>query len=67
MVFNYKQDTNTGGNNNNNQNTPNIYQARVRKAMLEGETLPEIFNSLGEYQSIGGVFYTSINNPNPSP
>ena len=67
MLFNFKQDQNTGGNNVNNQSTPPIYPARVRKAMLEGETQPQAFNSLGEYQSIGGVFFSSLNNPNPSP
>ena len=67
MVFNFKQDTNTGGNNVNIQNSPPIYPARVRKAMLEGETQPQAFDRLGEYQSLGGVFFSSLNNPNPSP
>ena len=66
MPYNYKQDDSVGGN-VNTQNSPTIKAARVRKAMLEGQTYPSIFKSLGEYQSIGGIFYTSLQSPNPSP
>ena len=44
-----------------------IYPARVIKSMMDPTSQPEVFKNLGEYQSIGGVFYASINNPNPQP
>ena len=65
--YNYKQDSNVTDPNINSSNQISLHPARVRKAMLEGETYPEVFASLGEYQSIGGVFYSSLNNPNPEP
>lgn len=65
MFYNYKQDDNNTGNSVNTQNNPNISVARVKKAILEGESYPDVFLSKGKYQSIGGVFYTSLNNPNP--
>ena len=64
MPYNYKQNDNIG-NSVNTQNNPSIFPARVKKSILEGVTYPEIFTSKGKYQSIGGVFYTSLNNPNP--
>jgi|TARA_R110002020_G_scaffold7377_3_gene31090 hypothetical protein len=45
----------------------NIFAARVRYAMLEGETQPQVFKKFGEYQSIGGIFFNSIEIPNPNP
>ena len=47
--------------------TAGIFSARVKFAMLEGETQPEAFKNLGEYSSLGGVFFTSLNNSNPNP
>ena len=47
--------------------TAGIFPARVRFAMLEGETQPTAFKNFGEYSSLGGVFFSSINNPNPNP
>jgi len=44
-----------------------IFSARVRYVMLEGETHPEIFKQYGEYQSIGGLFFNQLDNPNPNP
>ena len=44
-----------------------IYPARVIKSMMDPTSQPEVFKNLGEYQSIGGVFYASINKPNPQP
>ena len=44
-----------------------IRAVRVVKSMLEGETNPEVFKLKGEYQSIGGIFYNDINDPNPNP
>ena len=44
-----------------------IYPARVIKSMMDPTSQPEAFKNLGEYQSIGGVFYASINKPNPQP
>ena len=45
MPYNYKQDDNSVGNNVNSQNNPSISAARVKKAILEGESYPEIFLS----------------------
>ena len=67
MSYNYKQDNNTGKGTENLQNKSFITPARVIKPILEGETYPEVFDSLGEYQCIGGVFFNSLNNPNPDP
>ncbi len=47
--------------------TGGIFSARVRYVMLEGETHPEIFKQYGEYQSIGGLFFNQLDNPNPNP
>ena len=44
-----------------------IFSARVKYAMLEGKTQPTAFKNFGEYSSLGGVFFTSLNNPNPNP
>ena len=44
-----------------------VFSARVSYAMLEGKTQPTAFKTFGEYQSIGGVFFTLLNNPNPNP
>tara|TARA_R100001224_G_C4018444_1_gene148511 strand:+ start:334 stop:1569 length:1236 start_codon:yes stop_codon:yes gene_type:complete len=44
-----------------------IFSARVKYAMLEGQTQPEAFKNLGEYSALGGVFFTSLNNSNPNP
>jgi len=54
---------------NSQSNLPGetIRAVRVVKSMLEGETNPEVFKLKGEYQSIGGIFYNDINDPNPNP
>ena len=44
-----------------------IFSVRVKYAMLEGKTQPTAFKNFGEYSSLGGVFFTSLNNPNPNP
>ena len=44
-----------------------IFSARVTYAMLEGKTQPTAFKTFGEYQSIGGIFFNSLNSPNPNP
>jgi len=66
MVFNYKQNSNASFDSSKESNGPMVYAARVRKTILEGESQPDVFKELGEYQSIGGIFYSSLNNPNPS-
>jgi len=48
-------------------NIGGIFSARVRYVMLEGETHPEVFKQYGEYQSIGGLFFNQLDNPNPNP
>ena len=47
--------------------TAGIFSARVKYAMLEGETQPTAFKNFGEYSALGGVFFSSLNNPNPIP
>jgi len=44
-----------------------ISSARVKYVMLEGETHPELWKEYGEYQSIGGIFFAELENPNPNP
>ena len=44
-----------------------IFAARVKYAMLEGKTQPVAFKTFGGYQSIGGIFFSLLNNPNPNP
>ena len=60
-----------GGKNNNSQPMSNmgggIFPARVIKAMLEGESNPEVFKQFGEYKCLGGIFFNSINKPNSDP
>ena len=66
MSYNYKQDDNTGKSTENNQNSSFITPARVIKPILEGKTYPGVFEKNGEYQCIGGVYFNSLNNPNPN-
>jgi len=49
------------------KSTLGIFPARVRHAMLEGVSQPQTFKKFGEYQSLGGVFFTLLNKPNPNP
>ena len=49
------------------KSTLGIFPARVRYAMLEGVSQPQTFKKFGEYQSLGGVFFTLLNKPNPNP
>ena len=44
-----------------------IVPVRVIKTLLEGETHPEVFKQFGEYQAIGGIFYSVLTNSNPIP
>jgi len=44
-----------------------IFSARVKYAMLEGKTQPTAFTNFGEYASLGGVFFTSLNEPSANP
>ena len=44
-----------------------IFSARVTYAMLEGKTQPTVFTNFGEYASLGGVFFTSLNEPSANP
>ena len=45
----------------------NIFPARVKLSILDDKTHPELFNSFGEWSSIGCLFFDRINNPNPNP
>ena len=44
-----------------------VFSARVKYAMLEDKTQPLAFKTFGGYQSIGGIFFNSLNSPNPNP
>ena len=49
--------------------TANIFAARVMKAILD-DTNPETskaFKEFGEWSTIGGIFFNSLNVPNPNP
>jgi len=43
-----------------------IYAVRVTKVILDEKTYPDLFSKMGEWDSIGIVFYDDINNPNPN-
>jgi hypothetical protein len=44
----------------------NIFPARVRFTLLNDTTDPKVFKEFGGWSSLGGVFFSKINNPNPS-
>ena len=44
-------------------NAPRIFAARVKYCILDDKTNPEIFKKMGEWSSIGTVFFDSINTP----
>jgi hypothetical protein len=52
-------------NNANNSSTENIFPGRVRYCMLDDKTYPSVFKNFGEWSSIGGIFFSKINAPNP--
>jgi hypothetical protein len=45
--------------------SPRIFAARVKYCILDDKTNPEIFKKMGEWSSIGTVFFDSINTPSP--
>ena len=67
-MFDFKQTSNKYSPNFNSKVWKDvIYPARVIKSMMDPSSQPLAFKNMGEYQSIGGVFYASINRPNPEP
>ena len=55
------------------QSTPSIksslsgvFGARVRYTILDDKTEPTVFKEFGEWSSIGSLFFSKLNNPNPS-
>jgi hypothetical protein len=50
---------------NFNFSSDNIFTGRVRYCMLDDKTYPNVFKSFGEWSSIGGIFFSKINAPNP--
>jgi hypothetical protein len=50
---------------NFNFSSDNIFTGRVRYCMLDDKTYPSVFKSFGEWSSIGGIFFSKINAPNP--
>jgi hypothetical protein len=42
-----------------------IYAARVTRVILDENTHPELFNKLGNWDSLGVIFYDDIKNPTP--
>jgi hypothetical protein len=51
---------------NFNFSSDNIFTGRVRYCMLDDKTYPSVFKSFGEWSSIGGIFFSKINAPNPN-
>jgi hypothetical protein len=50
---------------NFNFSSDNIFTGRVRYCMLDDKTYPSVFKNFGEWSSIGGIFFSKINAPNP--
>jgi hypothetical protein len=51
---------------NFNFSSDNIFTGRVRYCILDDKTYPSVFKSFGEWSSIGGIFFSKINAPNPN-
>ena len=43
-----------------------VFGARVRYTILDDKTEPTVFKEFGEWSSIGSLFFSKLNNPNPS-
>ena len=43
-----------------------IFSARVKFVLLNNTSQPKIFKEYGEWNSLGLIFFSKINNPNPS-
>tara|TARA_R110001632_G_scaffold148164_2_gene265236 strand:+ start:173 stop:1408 length:1236 start_codon:yes stop_codon:yes gene_type:complete len=48
-------------------NSTEIFSARVKYCILDNKTEPQAFNSKGEWNSIGGIFWENVKYPNPNP
>jgi hypothetical protein len=55
----------SSGNSNSNSSVESIFAGRVRYCMLDNKTYPNVFKKFGEWSSIGGIFFSKINAPNP--
>ena len=42
-----------------------VFGARVRYTILDDKTEPTVFKEFGEWSSIGSLFFSKLNNPNP--
>ena len=51
---------------NSNFSAENIFTGRVKYCMLDDKTYPNVFKNFGEWSSIGGIFFSKINAPNPN-
>ena len=51
---------------NSNFSAENIFTGSVRYCMLDDKTYPNVFKNFGEWSSIGGIFFSKINAPNPN-
>ena len=51
---------------NSNFSAENIFTGRVRYCILDDKTYPNVFKNFGEWSSIGGIFFSKINAPNPN-
>jgi len=56
----------TGNNPKNTSSLTGIFPARVRFVILDDKTQPKIFKEYGEWSSIGSLFFSKMNNPNPN-
>jgi len=44
-----------------------IFAARTSQIILDNKTFPDSFNRLGDWSSIGTIFFTRIESPSPTP
>lgn len=51
---------------NFNNSGENIFTGRVRYCILDDKTQPNVFKNFGEWSSIGGIFFSKLNIPNPN-
>ncbi len=48
------------------QSSPNIFSARVRFIILDNKTNSKVFEEFGEWSSLGNIFFSTTDSPNPS-
>ena len=59
--------SNSNGNASGETSGTYTFAARVVHPILENVSFPKVFTNYGSWSSIGGIFFTSITNPNGNP